>query len=155
MNEHPQTESESPEARWYLPTWGERLTLMGWRVIYFAPAVLLLAFLLFFPLTVLWWWKAAVILVGLPMGAAINTAHHAIRLRKEPFCIHCGYSMVGLPDGHRCPECGFTFVLMELEDYQRDPHWYIKRQKLRAYLPPADEVFHAGPAKSVKKRDGT
>ena len=45
MNEHPQTESESPEARWYLPTWGERLTLMGWRVIYFAPAVLLLAFL--------------------------------------------------------------------------------------------------------------
>jgi hypothetical protein len=42
-----------------------------------------------------------------------------------------------------------------MEDYQRDPHWFIKRQGMRGRLPPADAVFHAGPVKSGKRRDGT
>jgi hypothetical protein len=144
-----------PAERWYLPTWGERARLMGWRLIYFVPLLLMLPLVVFAPFSVLLWWKVVVIFVALPLGAAMNTAKHAIRLRKDPFCIHCGYALTGLAEGHRCPECGVSFTLAEIEDYRRDPHWFIQRQKIGRQLPPADRVFAAGPVRSKRRRDGT
>src|SRR5262245_7874292 len=121
INRVPPTSAASPsqlrprnggDVRWYKPTFGEIAHLMGWRWIYFIPA---LGFVIF--LGVLPWrpgflpfilasWKLIVVALALPTGYAINIAKHILRSRKEPFCIHCGYDLSGLPDGHNCPECG-------------------------------------------------
>src|SRR5690348_13503520 len=108
--------SNSPVQRWYLPTWGERLALMKWRLLYFVPLLVMLTLLVFIPFVVLYLWKLLVIAVVVPLTAAANTAKNAIRLRKEPFCIHCGYDLTGLPDGHLCPECGIRFSWAEIDD---------------------------------------
>jgi hypothetical protein len=144
----------SPE-RWYLPSWPERLRLMKWRLIYFLPALLLLPLVLLAPFLVFFWWKLLLIAVGIPITAAINAARHSVRLRREPFCIHCGYDLTGLPDGHICPECGVQFHLSEIDDYRRDPHWFIQRRSLNRELPPSGAVIEAGPRRSPKSRDGT
>jgi hypothetical protein len=148
---------EAPDTaqRWYLPGWGERLKLMQWRLLYFVPAVVALAALVWLPFAIAWLWKIIVIAVAIPVTAAMNSAKRAIRMRKEPFCIHCGYNMTGLPDGHRCPECGAVFWHGEMEEYRRDPHWYIQRQKLGKDIPISGAVFDAGPGNRRRSRDGT
>jgi len=149
------TTEQTPAERWYLPSWWDRLHLMRWRLIYFLPAVLVLALVVFMPWSILLWWKLLIIVVGLPMTAAVNTAKHAVALRKEPFCIHCGYELTGLPEGHPCPECGVPFSLLEIDDYRRDPHWFIRRRTLNRELPQAGAVIEAGPVRSKRRRDGT
>lgn len=149
----PRGEAEQGEERWYMPTMGERARLLGWRWLYFVPAVLLVPLALVLPFMVFLIWKLLVVAVALPMGALARSARHALRLRTEPFCIHCGYGLTGLPEGHRCPECGVAFSLFEMEEYRRDPHWFIRRRKLVKELPPRDPVFHAGPGR--RSRDGT
>src|SRR5689334_5066792 len=81
------------DIRWYKPGLEETLKLMGWRWMYFLPAVGVLAGLFFLPRFLLFSqaigliWKLLVIVVGVPAGIFINTARHSIRMRKEPFCI--------------------------------------------------------------------
>ena len=103
--------------------------------------------------------KPLFILVALPTIAAMNAAAHAIRNRKEPFCIHCGYDLTGLPDNHICPECGRQFSHRLIEEYRRDPNWFIERYKSRALVPVAEAPFPAGQVSSTSKRrksrDGT
>ena len=79
----------------------------------------------------------------------------AVRQRPDPFCIHCGYSLTGLPDGHRCPECGRTFSFRVIEEYRRDSHWFIQRYKMRHDLPVAEVPFAAGEVRRARSRDGT
>jgi len=150
-----ETPSSDAAQRWYLPTWGERLRLMRWRVIYFLPAVPLLALTFFAPFLLLVWWKLFVFAVALPMSAAVRAAKNAIQLRKEPFCIHCGYDLTSLPERHRCPECGVPFSFAEIDDYRRDPHWFIKRRQMNHALPVSGAMIDAGPKHSAKSRDGT
>jgi hypothetical protein len=148
------------EMRWYLPGIGETMRLMGWRIIYFVPAAifLVLGFLVLFNWWLIqiffFWWKLVIIAVALPVGVATRTARNAIRLRTEPFCIHCGYDLTGLPDGHICPECGMQFHHAVINEYRRDPHWFIKRYNMRQQHPAA-EAFAAGPVRSPRANDGT
>jgi hypothetical protein len=61
-----------------------------------------------------------------------------------------------LPDGHNCPECGRPFKLSVIEEYRRDPNWFIKRHRSSKELPMADVPFDAGKVRSKRKsRDGT
>lgn len=53
-----------------------------------------------------------------------------IAARRELFCIHCGYSLGGLEDEQACPECGMPFSRSIIEDYRRDPEWFVKRFEL-------------------------
>ncbi|MFT3788279.1 MAG: hypothetical protein QM770_19260 [Tepidisphaeraceae bacterium] len=139
-----------PDIGWYLPTWTERLRLMGWRnLLWIGPVVIagLLAVLGPWVLTsAFWWgwWKLIVTLVVLPFSIALAQSRHILRKREDPFCIHCGYSAIGLPDGHACPECGEPFSHAQCAEYRRDPHWYIERHR-RAHIVPAPDVpFEAG-----------
>src|SRR2546423_998089 len=150
------------EMRWYKPTFAETARLIGWRWIYFIPAILLIVVLFLIPLRpelfrmLAVYWKLLVMAVALPTGAAIKAAAHVIRSRKEPFCIHCGYDLTGLPDGHTCPECGRQFSLRTIEEYRRDPHWFIQRYKSHSILPEAPAPFASGAVRRKRKsRDGT
>lgn len=149
------------QVRWYKPSPLEALRLMGWRVIWFLPAVLVIALICWIPLRphylqfLLASWKLLIPAIGLPLGFAIGAAKHAIRNRKEPFCIHCGYDLTGLPDGHRCPECGRPFSLRLIDEYRKDPHWFIDRYRNYRDLPDRDVPFEAGKVLRKKSRDGT
>jgi hypothetical protein len=152
------------EPRWYVPGFAETARLLGWRWLLFAPAVGLLLLLCFIPARpiliqfFIGWWKLWVIAVAFPAGVAINAAKHAIRSRREPFCIHCGYGLSGLPDAHTCPECGRAYTHRLIEEYRRDPHWFIKRYRMAASLPKADVPFETRVATGKRRkrsRDGT
>jgi hypothetical protein len=148
------------EVRWYLPGWGETARLFGWRWIYFAPAAALVVLAIMQPWLVLlrWivlWWKLASIAFLLPMVAVIEAAKNIIRRRTEPFCIHCGYTLEGLPDHHVCPECGEAFSFATIDEYRRDPHWFISRYKQHGGMPAADAPFAAGERVGKRSRDGT
>lgn len=141
------------EVRWYLPTWGERLKLMGWRNVLWLPALALVALIIFelpyglrFKYIGYWiaWWKPLVVLIGVPFSMAIARARTALKDRKDPFCIHCGYSTLGLEEGHPCPECGEPTSTPLCREYQRDPHWFIERYKTRHQVPTADVPFEVG-----------
>jgi hypothetical protein len=148
---------------WYKPTYAQTVKLLGWRLVYFLPAVLLLLFLiLYVPMRpwlwqfVIAWWKLVLIAIALPLILAGKTMKQIVALRKEPFCIHCGYDLTGLPDGHNCPECGRHYRFALIDEYRRDPDWFIQRYKQRHAMPTADVPFLAGKGGTRRKsRDGT
>jgi len=147
---------------WYKPTFAESARLFGWRWIYFLPIFAVLALIVWVTMRpsmiqfALAWWKLEVFAIALPVTLAISASKNIIAQRKEPFCIHCGYDLTGLADNHNCPECGRSFSFAIIDEYRRDPHWFIERYKKRHDVPRADVPFHAGAIKSRKKsRDGT
>jgi hypothetical protein len=153
---------DASDVRWYKPDLAETIRLMSWRWIYFLPAAGLILLLFVTPAQLLWsqflvvWWKLLTIAVVLPAGIAIRTAKNIIRQRTEPFCIHCGYELTNLPDNYNCPECGEPYTFRWIEEYRRDPHWFIERFKRRGDIPPVDVPFAAGPMSGKRKsKDGT
>jgi hypothetical protein len=148
------------QVRWYLPGWGETARLFGWRWFSFTPAAALIALMIYLPWVVLlhafvFWWKLVVIAVMVPMVAVVNAAKNIIRSRTDPFCIHCGYTLEGLPDNYVCPECGEPYSFHVIDEYRRDPHWFISRCKQRSGMPAADVPFEAGRVVGKRSRDGT
>ncbi|HEY7089049.1 MAG TPA: hypothetical protein VH518_13225 [Tepidisphaeraceae bacterium] len=151
------------DVRWYKPGWSEMIPLMGWRLIFFLPAAGLLSLIFLMPIhawlsnVIILWWKLLVPAVVLPAGYAFSAANHVIRQRKEPFCIHCGYDLSGLQDNYVCPECGEPYSFRVIDEYRRDPNWFIQRYKKRGDVPPADVPFVAGTPSVRRKRsrDGT
>jgi len=148
---------------WWTPSWSDAARNLGWRWILFVPALFALVLLFMIPWRRDWWqallafWKPLFIAIALPTGAAVHALNTVVKNRKDPFCIHCGYGLTGLPDGHRCPECGRQFSLAMIDEYRRDPQWFVKRWKMHhAMLPTADKPFDTGPARPRRKsRDGT
>jgi hypothetical protein len=150
------------EIRWYQPSWSDTFRLMGWRIVYFAPAVAIVLFLVLLPWRALVFaplliasWKLIFIAVAIPTSLALKTARNIIRQRKEPFCIHCGYDLSGLADNHTCPECGEPYTHRAIEEYRRDPHWFIQRYHMHKAIPVVDKPFDALPSKRKRSRDGT
>jgi hypothetical protein len=139
------------EMAWWTPGWRDGLALLGWRWILLAPAVLFLG-----AMAGAWYfqrWRLMLLALGgklLVFLAAVAASlaawgiRRAARARHEPFCIHCGYCLIGLPDNYRCPECGRPYNWRLIEEYRRDPAWFIERWKLYGDLPPADIPFIAG-----------
>lgn len=105
-------------------------------------------------------WMGGAKLVMFAVAVSISSAAYAIRRtvqgRRDAFCIHCGYSLRGLPDHHVCPECGRPFSLRLIDEYRRDPDWFIARCRAHRVLPGANPPFAAGPVRSKRRsRDGT
>jgi hypothetical protein len=146
---------------WWKPGWGDVFRHLGWRWLWFTPAAAIVLSLALLPLRpsyaqiLFTFWKPIVVAVVVPSMMAVHALKTLVRQRNDPFCIHCGYSVVGLPDGHRCPECGRKFSLAVIEEYRRDPHWFVERWKARHAIPQRDAPFSAGAVRSEPSRDGT
>lgn len=53
---------------------------------------------------------------------------------SAPHCTYCGYDLTGLPDDHRCPECGEVFSLAECLVYQKDPIGYRRAKEREEWI---------------------
>jgi hypothetical protein len=69
---------------------------------------------------------------------------NVVKNRKDPFCIHCGYSLLGLPTSGTCPECGRPYLFSLVEEYRKDPHFFVERYKSSRQLPARVTAFAAG-----------
>ena len=147
------------DVRWWRPGWRDGYQFVGWRWIFLLPSVFLLVLLipplnrLALPLIAVQL-KLAVLMVAVALTLAGYVFRRAARARTEPFCIFCGYSLTGLPDRYRCPECGRPYTWRLIAEYRRDPQWFIERYRALRALPPAASPFEAGERRR-KSRDGT
>ncbi len=162
------TPSDLPARRdedvtWWRPSWRDGARFVGYRWIFLAPALLLIAFfvggLFFWPvrsMLLVLGIKLATFVGAVALSLAAYVFRRAAKARAEPFCIHCGYNLSGLPDNHRCPECGRPYSWRTIDEYRRDPQWFITRWEMRKQLPPTDQPFEAGPRTTRRRRhDGT
>ena len=151
------------EIRWWRPGWRDALRYMGWRWVLLLPAagvIVMLVVMAMEPgLFRLFWYigpKFSIMLLSLPFLAAGYAFKRAIQARTEPFCIHCGYDLAGLPDHYQCPECGVPYTFNAIEEYRRDPAWFIQRYKAQGQFPVDQAPFEAGPRSARRRsRDGT
>ena len=81
-------------------------TLIGW--------VLLDGLLIVLYRELVVWWRRV------DLASAGKRAAESRPPKNDP-CPRCEYNLLGLPDKHRCPECGFT--------YERGRTWVIRQSK--------------------------
>jgi hypothetical protein len=158
IDNHPSYGSDVP---FWKPDLIDTMRHLGWRWIMFLPAIALMVAIFtlpFYGFTFALLYGGGKLLLfcfGIAATTAGKAIKDAMKQRTDPFCIHCGYDLIGLPDGHNCPECGRPFSLALIDEYRRDPNWFIQRYKLGRNQPRAQEPFLAGPVRRKKSRDGT
>jgi len=58
---------------------------------------------------------SAGMLMAVWMGRKINRLITQAHKTKYALCIECGYCLTGLPDQHRCPECGIPYEIEQVK----------------------------------------
>lgn len=155
--------SHEKNAPFWTPGWGEGFRQLGWRWVFFMPALLAIAGSIasfFLPrqfLANIWWLgpKAFIWALMLPVTQLKHVMHAKLQERKDRFCIHCGYGLTSLPDNYNCPECGRHYTWAMIDEYRRDPESFVRRWR-ESDVPKPDEPFAAGPTSGPRRsRDGT
>lgn len=150
------------DVEWWQPTWADAVRYVGWRWVLLSPALLVLGLLglgIWRASYLQLFWAGGAHLTVFMIAVAVSMAGYVIRkatrARRDPFCIHCGYNLSGLPDDHRCPECGRPYNFRLIDEYRRDPLWFKERWKLLHHLPASSAPFDAGKVRRKRSRDGT
>lgn len=140
-------ESDEP-IHWWRPDWTTVLKSVGtaWFVLLalMGAVLLLAAWGTLLPVDIalrLLFMKLAFLIGACMIALSLYLFRLAMRARRDPFCIFCGYNLSGLPDNHRCPECGRSYTFAMIEQYREDPAWFAARWKARQQLPPPDPTL--------------
>ncbi len=149
-------ESEGP---WWRPGWQHVARVIAWRWVILLPALAigiggpyeLIMDRAFMPMA-----AASFKLIVFSWGVIITIVawgiRHAVAGRKDMFCIHCGYSVHGLGERGQCPECGRFFNVSMINEYRKDPHFFVQRHKALKNARPS-VIFRAGTGPTAN--DGT
>ena len=122
----------SEPVRWWRPSMLTAARELGawWLFVGFIGMVVVVGWVLLLPL--IGWlamilFKVALLGVAAIIAARSRAIRRTMAARREPFCIHCGYSLGGLADQGTCPECGMVYSFNIVNDFRRDPDWFIRR----------------------------
>lgn len=135
---------EGAEVPFWRPGAPEIIRAIGLRWFILVPAIL---FVLGYPLALVWMglrgalshgWaqlvKVWIFAVGVAITIVIAAIRRGVSTRTEDFCIHCGYSLDGLEDSGRCPECGRRYIKSLCAEFRKDPHFFAHRyHKMRSH----------------------
>ncbi|GMV25608.1 MAG: hypothetical protein AMXMBFR58_16390 [Phycisphaerae bacterium] len=90
-----------------------------------------------------WTYKLWILAVGVVITIVVRSVRRGVQVRKDLFCIHCGYSLDGLAESGSCPECGRPYLLSVAREYKKDPGFFVTRYKASRKVP-EHTVFAAG-----------
>lgn len=135
---------------WYRPTFGEIVRQMEWwwgalPVAAMAAGGMVVAGLLLGPDHIEMAWvggRMLLVLVVVPFIFWEHVRDRVIKARADPFCIHCGWTLTGLPEEGRCPECGEPYRMKIVDMFRRDPQWVIAYWRFNS-RPPSVELFNS------------
>ena len=82
--------------------------------------------------------KTLVLTLAVPVLAWGHLRQRAIQARTDDFCSHCGWTLQGLPEEGRCPECGRPYRIKIVRMFRRDPQWVIAYWQSSGKPPPQD-----------------
>lgn len=121
---------------WWRPGVWDIAKVVGWRWIMLGPALVVGALVpleMFLEVRLVPIIAAGIKLVAFAWGVVISIVawaiRNAVRARKEAFCIHCGYVLEGLGERGSCPECGRPFHVAMINEFRKDPHFFVTRHK--------------------------
>jgi hypothetical protein len=147
------------EVPWWRPGTTDVARAIGWRWLILAPALATGIVLPMLPLFIYhgWLfaastWKIWVTAWAIVVSMVAYGIRNVVKTRRDPFCIHCGYSLTGLAEEGQCPECGRLYHPSLIEEYRKDPHFFAHRHKMAGSHPPP-VVFAAGEGATAP--DGT
>ena len=137
---------------WWRPGFADIARTIGWRWIILLPLGALIVgapFMLFMMPAQLSGnllgteIKLLMLAIGGLISIVLWAMKNVVRSRKDDFCIHCGYSVVGLGEEGHCPECGRHFSLLLIREFKKDPHFFVDRWRALKDAPKT-EPFLAG-----------
>lgn len=97
--------------------------------------------------------KLLVITLLVPALMWDHFRHRAIRARTDPFCVHCGWTLRGLPREGRCPECGAGYRMKVVEMYRLDPQWVQAFWQFDGRPPTVQAFNQAHPKSQIASED--
>ena len=138
-----------PPLVWWRPPFGQVVRQMRWGWVLLVPLAfglaLLIAGLVWGGADAAGFWvglKLLLLTILAPVATWEHLRHKAIRGRADLFCIHCGWTLRGLPDEGNCPECGRTYSMRVVQMFRQDPQWVIAYWRSSG-KPPGGEEFDA------------